>query len=167
MPKPIVPIDINNFPRIETNCLGFALGLTNAVRQSQYIYNLDCNLPIAEAFLRKIEELGLKAPRLINSLEEATPKEFVLMVYDFTPYKVRDFFMRDYITYWDYHVVRREAGSNIWVHKPGWDEPPCEVEDWKALEEEFGSKYVLFAFWVLEVVQLKTVLPLYFWQKIW
>jgi len=147
MSKKITPIAIHDFPHISTNCFGFATGNTTPVKESEDLYNLDHRFPIAEAFLRKLSELGYEElPRQIQSVEEANDDEFVIMVFDFSAYPVYIPFM-GWETAWDSHVVRREV-DGTWVHKPGWDEPPCEIRtdaDWEAIYKEFGRKYVLFA----------------------
>ena len=147
MPKRITPIAIDNFPSISTNCFGFGIGNTTPVRESEDLYNLDHHLPIDEAFLAKLSELGYEElPRQIQSVDEAKDGEFVIMVFDFTEYRYKHPFM-GWETRWDYHVVRREL-DGTWVHKPGWDEMPCEIctdADWEAIYDEFGREYVLFA----------------------
>ena len=147
MPKRITPISIDLFPRIPTNCFGFAIGNTDPVTESSTIYNMDHHLPIAEAFLRKLSELGYEEfPRQIQPVEEAHGDEYVIMVFDFTEYPYHHPLL-GLTTEWDYHVVRREV-DGTWVHKPGWKEPPCKIctdTDWEDLYEEFGSQYVLFA----------------------
>lgn len=151
MPKCIKPISIFDFPEnVRTNCFGFAIGDTESIETllAEEKFNIDNSLPIAEAFLKKLGELGYdELPRQIFSLDEALPSEYVLMLFDFTPYKIRIPFMDEYETLWDFHVVRRELNGS-WVHKPGWKDKPCEIcteTDWKAIYKEFGRKYVLFA----------------------
>lgn len=147
MSKRIRPLGLHEFPSISTNCFGFALGITNPVSKSESIYNLDHNFPIPEAFLQKVDELGydLKQLRQINSINEAHDDEFVIKVFDFKPFQIRRPFV-GWTLYWTYHVVRREL-DGTWVHKQGWDEPPCEIhdKDWPEIHKEFGKQYVLFA----------------------
>lgn len=147
MPKKITPVAIHNFPSISTNCLGFGIGNTTPVLKSEDLYVLDHHVPIAEAFLKKLTEMGYeKLPRQIQYVDEAKDDEFVIMVFDFTEFRYKHPFM-GWETHWDYHVVRREA-DGTWVHKPGWNEPPCEIRteaDWDAIYREFGREYVLFA----------------------
>ena len=147
MPMKITPIAICNFPSISTNCLGFGIGNTTPVRESEELYVLDHHLPIAEAFLKKLTEMGYEdLPRQIQSVDEVKDGEYVIMVYDFTEYHVKNPFT-GWETHWDYHVVRREL-NGTWVHKPGWYDQPCEIHteaEWEAIYDEFGHEYVLFA----------------------
>ncbi len=146
MAKKIRPIAINEFPLVETNCLGFAIGDTTAVKESQSKYNLDHHYSIEEAFIRKLSELGYSTAniRKIENLESAKSNEFVYKVYGFNKsyYKFMGFQFECY----DFHVVRREL-DNSWVHKPGWKDEPCIIKgnDWPKIEEEFGKNFVLFA----------------------
>ena len=140
----ITPISPAEFPSISTNCLGFAIGICEPVNKTSYEYDLDGRLSISEAFTKKVTELGFEVPRQIDSVEEAKDNEFVLLVFDFTPHTINYPFV-GHVTYYDYHVVRREL-DGTWVHKPGWYKPPCKVTNWEELVEEFGRKYVLFAF---------------------
>lgn len=144
MPRSIQPISIQEFPEISTNCLGFALGLTEPASKRSSVYNLDERFNIADAFKAKLNELGLEIPHQVDSTDEIQPGEYGIMVLGFKPYVVPNPFVGN-LTYYDFHVVRRELDGN-WVHKPGWDEPPCIVNNWKDLHEEFGHEYVLFAF---------------------
>lgn len=148
MPNFIRPISISDFPaNAYTNCLGFAVGYTDAMTNVDQ-FNLDEHFPIAESFERKLIELGYeRLPRRIQEVSEAHDGEYVIMVFDFTPYRVKDFFLREWVTHMDFHVARREP-DGTWVHKPGWKDKPCEIRteaDWEAIFNEFGRKYVLFA----------------------
>ena len=150
MPK-IKLIDPNTFPTmICTNCFGFAIGDTESLDSltSKMKFNLNHSLPIAEAVIEKFVELHYDLPRQINNLDDALPGEVVLLFFNFTPYHVYNPFIEEYETHWDFHVVRRELDGVTWVHKPGWNEPPCAItsrEQWKEICEEFGHEYVLFA----------------------
>jgi len=147
MPKRLKAIPISEFPSVSTNCLGFAIGNTIPVRESEDLYVLNHKRTISEAFFEKLTELGYEHPRQINSVEDAYSNEFILMVFDFSEYHRKHMFM-GWETHWNYHVARRELDGS-WVHKPGWDEPPCEIHsesDWEEIFNEFGRKYVLFAF---------------------
>lgn len=147
MSKKITPIAISNFPNISTNCLGFAIGNDTPVRESDSLYVLDHHYSIAEAFSKKLMELNYEElPHKIESVDEAQENEFIIMVFDFTEFKIKHPFM-GWESHWDYHVVRREL-NGTWVHKPGWELPPCEIQtqaDWDAIYNEFGNSYVLFA----------------------
>lgn len=140
----IRPISIENYPReISSNCLGFALGLCESVPEQSTKYNLDSRLSIEQSFLLKVKELGFEPPRLISSIEEVKEGEYAFMVFDFKLHKEFHPFV-GWLNYWDYHVVRREP-NGTWVHKPGWNEPPCKINNWEEIFQEFGNKYVLFA----------------------
>lgn len=142
MPK-FCPISANDYyPEVRTNCLAFALGLSH-----DDDYNLNDELPIAEAFIQAWNRLVGGEIRQIRSIDEAKPNEYIFKVYDYTPFRQWQPILEYYVTYKDFHVVRREL-DGTWVHKPGWNEPPTEItskEDWDELSKEFGSKYVLFA----------------------
>ena len=143
MPK-FCPIPAEDYyPEVRTNCLAFALGVTHADD-----FNLNDELPIAEAFVQAWKRLVGGEIRQILSVDEAEPSEYIFKVYDYTPFRQWHPFLEYYVTYKDFHVVRRELDGTTWVHKPGWNEPPAKInskEDWDDLSEEFGSKYVLFA----------------------
>lgn len=141
--KKITPISLAEFPSISTNCIGFSLGICEPVRSSSSKFDLDSTYPIEIAFQKKVKELGYEPPRQIASVNEAKENEYVLLVFDFTPYTVNSWGTK--VTFADFHVVRRELNGS-WVHKPGWKESPCEVNNWEELFKEFGRKYVLFAF---------------------
>lgn len=143
-------ISIEEYPKqfVEgygTNCFAFALGITEPVRKHLLTYDLNSSLSIDLAFMRKVEELGFGSiPRKIISVDDAKPNEYVFLVFDFTYYNTNVFGME--VTLMDFHIVRRELDGS-WVHKPGWDENPCKLEeaDWTGIFREFGNKYVLFA----------------------
>ncbi len=129
-----------------TNCLAFALGITEPVRLHSSMYDLDSCSPIFAAFYKKFSELfgSSESLRQLNSIEEAKKNEYVFMVFDFTSYITKRYGME--ITLYDFHVARRELDGR-WVHKPGWSESPCYInqQDWTGIFREFGERYVLFA----------------------
>lgn len=151
MPK-FNPISISNYPhfsgKMSIPCLGFALGEVKPIMKNSSKYNLDDSCSIGEAFLKKISELEIEITlRQINSVDEAIDGEYIFMVIGFTKYWQYNFIYGDYIPLSDFHVLRRELDGS-WVHKPGWDDDPCEIKsqaDWDSIFQEFGSKYVLFA----------------------
>ena len=122
MSKIIRPIPIDNFPEIETNCFGFAIGNIDIKGESK-IYNLNPYLPLADSFLSKLKHLGYtNLPRKIDSLEDAKDNEYVLMIYGFKWKRARNDSILGFSRgkkYPDYHILRREL-SGIWVHKSGW-----------------------------------------------
>jgi len=147
MPRKITPISIHQYTYFG-NCLDFATGhiLSTKTRNDS---DLDYSFPIAEAFLKKLSERGYELPRQIQDESEAREGECILKVFDFTDFEQEHpLWKGETITFKDFHVVRREL-DGTWVHKPGWDDSPCEIrtdEDWAAIYEEFGNKFVLFAF---------------------
>lgn len=146
MPQKITPIPIHMYPYFG-NCLDFATGYIPPVK-SRNQSDLDSSFPIAEAFLKKLSERGYELPRQIQDESEAHEGECILKVFDFTDFEQQHPYFKDFtITFKDFHVCRREL-NGTWVHKPGWEEPPCEIrsEDWEAIKEEFGDRFVLFAF---------------------
>lgn len=152
MTKKIRPIAIQEFPSVETNCLGFAIGYTAEVKESHSCFNLNSNLSIDEAFISKLIDLGYDISNLrkLENLEDAKSYEYIFkiigfnwvsaMVFDYDSFKYVPKLVADY------HVVRREP-DGTWVHKPGWKDIPCIIKDsdWVEIEEEFGKKFVLFA----------------------
>ena len=134
------------FPRgYGTNCLAFALGITKPVRLFSSTYDLDSRLDIRVAFESKFSEFfDTKNLRFLNSIDDAKPNEYLFMVFDFTSYTTKRYGME--ITLYDFHVVRREL-DGCWVHKPGWSEEPCYLNqnDWTGIFREFGERYVLYA----------------------
>ena len=142
MPK-FCPLSVENYPKgTHTNCLAFALGLTE-----DGDYNLDDKLSIDKAFLEAWNRLVDGNIRQIQSLDEADQDEYVFKVYAFTPSRQWHSFLKYWITYSDFHVCRRELDGS-WVHKPGWKCPPEQIvtqEQWDEITSDFGSKYVLFA----------------------
>lgn len=152
MPKYIKPISIFDFPAtVSTNCFGFAIGDTESL-DTTFItptkFNMDGNFPIAKAFHKTLSFLGYdELPRQISTLEEATPNEYIFMIFVDGKYSLQIPFMEEREVCWDYHIVRREL-DGTWVHKPGWKDKPCEIctdADWEAIHNEFGHEYVLFA----------------------
>ena len=149
MKKKIRPIPIEEFPNVNTNCLGFAIGSTKNINGINY-FSLNHNFTIDEAFIKKIKSLGYtNIPRRIENLEEAKPNEYVFKVIGFKEKK--DYFdsileLKACRKIFDFHVLRREL-DGTWVHKPGWFNPPCSIceEDWAWIYESFGKKFVLFA----------------------
>lgn len=140
MSRKFTPVAINLYPESSRlNCLAFALGITSWTYGLSYLEDL--NITIEQSFARKIKELGFDTVslRLVQSLSEVQPDEYVLKVYDFTPLKDSPFS--------NFHVVRRELDCT-WVHKPGWDGIPCIINteaEWNDLAKEFGEKFILFA----------------------
>ena len=148
MPKKIRPLNIQDFPKQKSNCLAFAIGDTRNPDSFEDGFDLDHNFKIEEAFLKKLTQLGYdELPHHIEKIEDALPNEYVFLLFDWTEYKQKVPCLNFWVTSWDYHVVRREL-DGTWVHKHGWKDSPCDVssqEDWDALYNEFGEKYVLFA----------------------
>ena len=155
MTKKIRPISVDNWPSISTNCLGFAIGDTTDVVESESKYNLDHHYPIEEAFVRKLSELGYSTENLrIRKVESAKPNEYIFKVYGFK--KSYYTFMGFRFECFDFHVVRGEPieigkdgkpKNRIFVGKGGWKDAPCiiEYDDWPEFEDEFGTHFVLFA----------------------
>ncbi len=150
MAKKICPISIGNFPDIETNCFGFAIGNTDNTTEIKKTYNLNPYMPLADSFLSKLKKLGYtNLPRKIDRLEDAKTSEYIFMLYGFKWIRVRHDSILGFShgkKYPDYHILRREP-NGIWVHKPGWDKKPRLVSssDWAYLQRNFGHNYVLFA----------------------
>lgn len=142
------PLSVNVYPRgIDTNCLAFALGIVKP-RENHDEYDLEYPMTISEAFINSWQKVGFDSNTLrkISSIDEAKPDEYLFKVYDWTPYYQNVPFMGR-VRFWNFHVLRRELDGS-WVHKPGWDDDPEEVaskQQWDEIENEFGSKYVLFA----------------------
>jgi len=152
MPKYIKPISISDFPAtVSTNCFGFAIGDTKSY-DTTFItptdFNMDGNFPIAKAFHKTLSFLGYdELPRQISSLEEAAPNEYVFMIFWNGQYLLQIPFSEEREKCWNYHIVRREL-DGTWVHKPGWEDKPCQIctdADWEAIYQEFTRKHVLFA----------------------
>ena len=140
-------IDVDNYPKeISSNCLAFALGQLKSVSSMSELYNLDYLLPIDKAFEKKVEGFGFDNLRRIHSIKELIENEYGFIVFGFKPYKVTLQISKISLTYYDFHVIRREL-DGTWVHKPGWNANACIMQktDWKNIYEEFDGKHVLFA----------------------
>jgi len=142
-------VSVENFPKeINANCLSFALGITESFGFSDAKLLDDTNpQPIGKSFISKVNSLGFDTSgfRQISSESEAEfGKDYIFKIYGFF-----EFLNECFGTYWvddgDYHICRRELDGS-WVHKFGWDEPPCKINDWWEINNEYGDKYVLFAY---------------------
>lgn len=142
MPR-FCPLSVENYPKdTDTNCLAFALGLTQ-----KGDYDLNDKLTIDKAFLEAWNRLVDGNIRQIQSLDEANQDEYVFKVYDFSLFREWHPILKFWISFKDFHVCRRELDGS-WVHKPGWEDPPEQIvteEQWDNITKDFGSKYVLFA----------------------
>ena len=149
MPKKIIPIPVAKFAtNIKTNCLGFALGLN-----FQFEHLEKCDLePVfideipdtVASFQKKLKEFDFEQLEQISSIED-NKNRYVFMLFKFRKCLVNSFGCRYYV--YDYHITRREL-DGTWVHKPGWNAPPCEIkgeDDWEEIFDEFGREYYLFA----------------------